>query len=294
MAERFDRDLSLIIGNRLLRMRTEPTLSVDSTGNLNQEPGESRDILRVTFIVDKGRNKLNQAEINVYNLSPTNRQLVEDRSIDIILEAGYVGARFQIFQGDLSFGENVREGTDWITTFEATDGGRQVRNGRVQEQTAAGAPLDRVLNQLAAAAGLGSGNITQRISQGGLRESFDSFATARVVSGNAFAELTRIARSAGLDATIEDGQVQLLAPTEGTTEGVAIIDASTGLIGSPERGDRGIVRATTLIRPQINPGRRVRLESQSLDGLYVTESIRHVGDTHGQPWYSELELKRIQ
>ena len=294
MPERFDRDLVVTVDDFRLRMREEPTITNVGGGGLVQQVGESREILRVTFRVAKNnKGEPNQCELDIYNLSPDRRQVVENEGADVVIEAGYTGQISQIFKGDLSFGENLREGTDWITSLEVADGGKQVRKARVQRQTAAGASITTVMEDLTATLGLDIGNLRDKLGEGSLREGLDSFSTGRVLSGATWGELKRLTRSLGLEVSIQDGSLQFLRPGEATNEGPAIVDQSTGLVGSPERGDKGIVKCTTLIRPQINPGRRVRLTSAALDGDYVCQSITHTGDTHGQNWYSDMELKRL-
>lgn len=294
MPERFDRDLAVTVGAFRIRMRAEPTIATNADGKLGQEPGESRDILRVNFKIEKtGKGEPNQAHLEIYNLSPSRRQVVEDKGADVVIEAGYTGQLSEIFRGDLSYGENERTGPDWITVIECADGAKQVRRGRVQKSTVAGATAKGVMIELADSLGLDAGNLASKLDEGGFREGLESFATARVLSGRPWNEIRKLAISMGLEVSVQDGALQFLRPGEATNEGAAIINASTGLIGSPERGDKGIVKAVTLLRPQIKPGRRVRLTSASLDGDYVCQAVTHTGDTHGQNWYSTLEVKRI-
>jgi hypothetical protein len=294
MPQRFDRDLVVNIGGIELRMRQAPTISRNVDGELVQELGESREILRVVFKVKKtGKTEPNQCALEIYNLSPAHRQIVEDDGADVLIQAGYTGALSQIFKGDLSYGDNERSGPDWITTIEAADGARPVRRGRVQAQTAAGATVETVMQTLADTLDLDVGNLAQKLSEGNFRQGFEDFKTGRVLSGKSWEEVKRLSRSLGLEVSVQDEAFQFLRPGEATNEGSAIVDQSTGLIGSPERGDKGIVKITTLLRPQINPGRRIRLTSAQLDGDYLCQSIIHTGDTHGQKWYSEIEAKRL-
>lgn len=295
MPERFDRDFTVTIGGLQLRMRQEPTITQAADGGLLQEAGQSLEILRVVWRIKKtNKGEPNKCTLEIFNLSPDNRQIIEEAGAEVIVEAGYTGAISQIFKGDLSFGENVRDVADWVTTIEAADGGRAIRRGRIQVQTAAGASVGDVFEQLAGGVDLTLGNVRDKLGEGSFREGFEDFKTGRVLSGNTWGEMKRLSRSLGFELSIQDGALQLLRPGEATNEDSALVDQSTGLIGSPERGDKGIVKVQTLLRPQINPGRRIRLISRELDGDYVCQAVEHTGDTHGQKWYSNLEVKRIQ
>jgi len=51
------------------------------------------------------------------------------------------------------------------------------------------------------------------------------------------------------------------------------------------------VSATSLLNPEIRPGRRVQVESQFVNGVFKVEKVTHSGDTHSTQFYSEVEAR---
>ena len=113
----------------------------------------------------------------------------------------------------------------------------------------------------------------------------------------------------GLEWSIQEGQLQVLPPDEGSDEDVVVLSAATGLIGTINKTkvvnqslltkkDGKLINAgiscTSLLNPDIRPGRRIKIESSfrpDLNGIYRVIKVKHTGDTHAQPWYSEIEAR---
>jgi len=72
-----------------------------------------------------------------------------------------------------------------------------------------------------------------------------------------------------------------------------LLNASTGLIGSPSKDKKGVVTARVLIRPGLDPGRRVVLESALVSGSFEIRSLEIVGETRGNEWTATLELRPL-
>ena len=77
------------------------------------------------------------------------------------------------------------------------------------------------------------------------------------------------------------------------------------MIGSPELTEVG-VKVKSLMLPQIKLGRRIEIQSTSAKinignlvfrkipptigvGTYRADKIRHVGDTHSNDWFTDIE-----
>ena len=278
MGELFNRTFELNLGGTLI--------SSESTDGL------SNDMLRCVFKIERSNNpSANTAEISVYNLAEKTRAQVAEKGIETSLSVGYSQRASIIFRGKLEAGKNKREGVDWVTSFQATDGGRELRQARINEsfsRVGVREAFERVTNAL----GLGLGNAIEKITGGNIRGALTSFGNGLVLSGSAKAELDRLARTYGFDWSVQDGQIQLLGPTDAIEPGDAIVlDRDRGMIGSPESGENGIVEVRALLIPQLTPGRVVILSSRQIEGNYRVESVTYQGDTRGQDWYADLELK---
>lgn len=278
LGELFNRTFDLNLGGTSISSD-----SVDGTAN---------DMLRCVFKIERGNDaSANTAEISVYNLAEQTRSRVAEKGIETILAVGYSGRSSVIFRGKLEAGQNKREGVDWATTFQSTDGGRELRQARINKSFKT-VSVTEAFQSVASALGVGLGNAIDKISEGNKRGTITDFANGLVLSGSARAELDRLVRTFGLDWSIQDGQIQLLGPRDAIEPGDAIVlDSDRGMIGSPESGEDGIVEVRSLLIPQLTPGRVVKLSSLQVSGFYRVENVSYQGDTRGSDWFADLELK---
>ncbi len=282
MSELFNRDFRVTLGTRLIRARGD-------------DVEKARPTLRVTFKIDRSiSGDPNKSEVAIYNLSQASRSAIQEKDIPTIIEGGYVNNLSQLFSGNLTFARHEREGTDWISTFEAGDGSLALQSSRINESFGPGTPIDDVINRVVECSGLGPGNVAEELSKGDFRGALTEFKKGFSASGKCLEVLKGLTDSAGLNMSVQDGQVQLLR--EGGTNGddVVVLNASSGLIGSPEVGEDGIVSARSLLQGKLSPGRPVRIESALIDaGFFRIEKVTHIGDTHGEDWYSDIEARPL-
>ncbi|KKK49424.1 hypothetical protein LCGC14_3135220, partial [marine sediment metagenome] len=91
-----------------------------------------------------------------------------------------------------------------------------------------------------------------------------------------------------------DEQVQLLRQGGTNGDDQVLLNAASGLIGSPEIGEDGILDARSLLQGKLSPGRPVRIESSAIDdGFFRIEKVIHFGDIAGNEWYSDIEARAI-
>ncbi len=238
----------------------------------------------------------NSAHIEIANLSETTRKRLQGmRDVFVTLEAGYARGTSVIFRGDLSEVWSSREGTEWMTTVESGDGLKSRKQKRLNKSYPAGTPISKLLGECARALGVGLGNVDK---QGPLAELFNAEPPKRMgggaITGDAVAQLDRVCRSCGLEWSIQDNQLQVLALDSSLQEmGPNLSDAS-GMIGSPEVGKNGITRVRTLMVPNLQPGRKIELDSLLVQGIFRIETAHYIGDFEGSEWGAELELLPIK
>jgi hypothetical protein len=79
---------------------------------------------------------------------------------------------------------------------------------------------------------------------------------------------------------IRDGNLQILSSDETTGESSILFSTKTGnLIGIPIKKDNNFIEMIGLISPSLRPGKPFRIESESINGNYITDSIEFIGDT---------------
>jgi len=254
--------------------------------------GQSTDMLKCVFSVEASLSKSpNTAEITVYNLAEATRARLSEDDLEVELEAGYIGLSNLIFKGKLEAGVSVKDGPDWVTTFQTTDGGKEGRKARINYSVKKTSVTD-AFKRAAGALGVGLGNSLSKINEGNIRGALSGFSNGLVMSGPARKEIDRLTKTLGYSWSIQNGQLQLLGPGDAIDPGDAIVlDSDRGLIGSPQAGDKGIIEARALLNPHLTPGRVVALSSLQTSGFFRIEKTTYSGDTRGQDWYADLELK---
>lgn len=251
--------------------------------------------LDVSFKVEKTLKAApNRAEIAVLNLSPSNRKaLSELTEVSVKLEAGYRGETFVVFLGDLRDVNSARDGADIVTTVSGGDGEQKIRVARVNKSYGPKTSVKSVLDDLAKAVGVKVGNAAEKALAAKLEGAGSVFSEGTVTSGAAYEELNDLATSVGLELSIQDGEIQLLDRGQPISGEIAALTPDTGLIGAPELGSDGILRARSLLVPRISPGKRLQIQSAQVDGVFRIERCVYSGDTSGPGWYIDVEAKAL-
>lgn len=254
--------------------------------------GQARRVegLRVEFRVIMTATSLPfEATIEIYNPAPQTIAAARARNAQVVLEAGYQ-APGVVFRGEpIRGGVRVRkQGPDRILTVEAADSWKARATSWLvksyEPQTGAG----QVVADCAAALGVDVGVI--RVP-GDLRYPRGvSFACPACDVLDAIAEAT------GASWRLDGGALYLSPDDEPIrAERGPLITPQTGLVGSPTlREDAGgdAIEVRSLLLPGMRPGRRFRVESESLGrGArdYTAREVMHVGDSGwDQAFYSEI------
>jgi len=283
MSDLFNRDATFIVGSVKIPIRSK------------SPPGVVVPNLRVTFSIDKTDNRApNKATVAVYNLNETHRKTIAERQ-PISIQAGYVGSTSLLFSGTISKGgvKTVKDRVDWVSTFESGDGAKEYQTARLNKSYGPGTPTIVVVQDLVNALGVGIGNVKQKMNTAQTRKNIKEFKKGFVVAGQVSNSLNKVFTALGFQWSIQDEQVQILLPGEATIESVVVLNPSSGLIGSPEVSEKGVVRFRSLLQGKIKPGRRVKIESRSANGLFKVQKVHHLGDTWGADWYTDGEGKAV-
>lgn len=260
--------------------------------------------LRVQFKVAKSlQQEPNKLEVSIWNLSRDTRgkltEAVEKQSAPVVVEAGYAAAAGspatteELFKGDARLISHVRQGPDWVTRLQSGDGAKAYKSARMVASFAPGTKRGTVIEEAAKSLGLPLGNLKERIKAHDFKGALTEFVGGFAAAGKTATQLTELLDPLGLGWSIQEGQLQILGEKDTTSAQPIVLSPESGLIGSPELGDQGVVKVKSLLQPGIRPGRRIELDAESLQGLFRVERVTHSGDTHGADWYSEAELKPL-
>lgn len=293
MADLFDR-ICVVTLTRLEQTKDERRFSKQTANRI-----EVRE-LRVQFDVKKNLGKSpNECKLTVTNLNEATRAELEGPVEHWVatLAAGHAGVARHLFTGDIMLAFSEKKGADWETEFTLKDGGRAFANARVAGSYRAGTPVVKALDDLAKA--LGTKLPESIASDPAFRE---QFAGGHVMRELARDEMTELLARAGYSWSMQDGRLQIVNDTN-TVGTERLIDASTGLIGSPtfERTKGGkkkgaITKAhiKCLLYPELTPGGIARVVARHVDGRFRMEEVKSKGDTHGKgddSWTTETEAK---
>ena len=263
--------------------------------------------LRVTFEIEKLVSGLmNRARFTVYNLKQDSRDRIKEEFDSIIFYAGYGGDNKLLFKGEVLNVSHMKIGPDWITEIYAGDGATALQKATINESFEAGTQTESVFNKLLSAMpGITKGTID------GATECFKknrSILKTALLSGSVKQFLDELSRNCGFDYSINDEVLDVVSKDKVLEDVLPYkISQRNGMIGSPE-ASIGRVKVSTLLRPEIKPGRYIEIEAisvklnlgngitgrvqPSIVGKFKVIKLNHVGDTHGD-WITEIEGVRL-
>ncbi len=214
---------------------------------------------------------------------------VKSGRIRVEIEAGYKDRELAlIFRGDIRRALSKQEDDKtWVTSIEGEDAGRSLTSSRITESFPAGTSKLTVVKKCLEALGLGAGNLMQVEAQ----LAKQTYLRGTVLDGQASKELAGVVKSAGLTYSVQDGAVQFLVVGQGLRRTAVRLNASTGLIGYPERDTTGLLKVESLLNPDLFVGNYVLLESPTHQGSYIIQKVTYSLSTFSQNWYARLELK---
>lgn len=282
------------MSGRLFKRNVRLTIA-RPTGFFTQESNAIQiESMRVIFRVSRSlRKEPNTADITVSNLSERTRSEFQRKPLFVRLEAGYDGEFERLFQGDVHHVNTRRDGTEWETSFQVSEGLRALRFARVDRSFRGGLTAYAALQE--AAKGF---DVKLKASPAAQKELRAQYASSLVMNGLAAETVNDICDTFGFSWAILDGALIVLRPDEVRTDtGELLISQETGMIGSPEfgdppeRGKRPTLTVRNLLYPSIQPGIRLRVKSRTANGTFKVLRASHTGDTHGGDWTTEVECR---
>ncbi|MGE9550438.1 phage protein [Erwinia amylovora] len=244
--------------------------------------------LRISFSISHTHDKTpNKATLRVWNLNPSHRHQVtsgEFKQVTLAVGYGSLENCRVLYAGQITKPAVIREGLDFILELTCDDGATAYRDAFVNVTLAAGSTHDDVISHCAGTMdGVTPGNI-------GLADTV-TFRRAKVCYGPSRHVMSQVADHHGADWMIQNGELHILHPDYCLPGEGALLNESSGMLGSPKPTDRGL-EVSCLLRPEIIVGSLVRIESivSDYNGDYKVVAIRSEGDTHSSRWESRLTL----
>lgn len=260
--------------------------------NGTAHPGFDLSNIDCSFQVKKSlRAKPNTCELKVYNLAPNTRRALEGASRLLLrLDAGYESNTAQLFYGEIRSAHTHREGPDLVTEISTGDSEKEMSSSQMSLSLGPKVPVHVVLETVVRELGVGPGNSQQVATK---LAGAVYFGPGTTFTGSAARTLTDLCRSAGLEWSVQDGILQILEQGR-AVEGTAMrLSPSTGLIGSPTIDNKGVLSVSALIHSSLAPGRKIIVDSESIQGAYRIETVDYTGDTVGNDWTAKMACRTL-
>lgn len=280
------------------------------TGARIYEMQPNGDGLRITFqVIHFAGNAFSVAEITIYNVSDyATRQMLGDGSVKkyefISLEAGYASTFGTVFLGQITNVQKVLEdggstrGVKFFCRSQAKERDQQVINLTLSPETD---PV-QIIEECA-----------ERF--GGEIQFFGDFSELRrrsggtVLQGSPVSCMNELAATYEFDWMNESGATKIIKKGFAMPNEVFVINASTGMIGSPVVTDTE-VGIRFALNPKLKLGDTIKLEAMAPqfefsgaffyevprtigEGLYKINSLAVIGDSHGDPWETQISCLRL-
>lgn len=255
--------------------------------------------LRVQFQVRKTETpEPNQAMITVYNVSDTTRNRLGTTGSVAILQAGFNQdpANIKIVcEMDVVDAQSAVQPPLTSTRLICADGMNAKRAAPKAYSYTAGKGAKQILAEVVSDFGLtlrAVGSVAEDIYNNGFSEAgfFDDL-------------MTKLTAKLNARWSVQNGEVVLSAIDQPTDFSAIKVNADTGLIsierkntvGGPETpGQKDGWLAKCLMLPIVEPGARILLESNEVNATFRVAALTHNGDTHGQDWFTDLELEEFE
>lgn len=216
----------------------------------------------------------NVASIRIYNLNPTNRGQIRKDVFDyddlrtISFSAGYGEKLSLAFKGHISQAWSVREGTNFITQIESFDGGFAFVNAVTDTSFPAETKQDAIIRNLVKS--------MPGVSEGVIGQYVGSISRGNTYSGPTTSILSEIT---GGGFFIDNCRVNCLNDNECLQSSIPLINATTGLLGTPTK-EQTYINFDMLFEPSLQIAQLIRLESSTADhfnGNHKVLSLKHRG-----------------
>ena len=225
----------------------------------------------------------NNGHFRIYNLSQLTRNLILKNEFDyddqrlITFEAGYGEdpAGFPVvFTGNMTKAGSVREGSSFVTTIEAFDGGYASANASINDQFVAGTSNQDILEKFI------EGLSEYGVSAGAIGTIAGVSTRGNAYSGGAF-DIIRDFTGGGPNSGffIDNGKANFLQDTEVIAAAPIVVNSASGLLGTPYREAQFLI-FDILFEPRVSLGTLINLqttEGPDFSGIYKVISIHHRG-----------------
>lgn len=212
----------------------------------------------------------------IYNLAEETRKRIASDAIGLRFYGGYDGMEKLLYSGSIERVINKRQSVDYVTEIRCGDGFREFTKSVTSRTYASGVDKQTIVNDIASDMGL-----PLKLGKDAVKGVLNGSKTLDGLSKDVLTELVP-------EWSIVDGEINIAAQGQPISNVAAVIKSDTGLLESPSITEKG-VNIKAQIDPDIRPRSLLQVESESVNGLYVVQSIQFVGNNYGGAFDMNIE-----
>lgn len=254
--------------------------------------------LDIDFDIEKTRDQgINEGKLTLFNLKKESRDFLAQKGTIVEIKAGYVetGAK-SIFTGEVELCSPERQGNDWQIKLELRDGAAICRTVKADKSFKKDTPNQDVFNYLIGLLTTAPNDNVTPLSKGviNIASVTGTLAKGKSLRDLAYEELHTLCRSWGLELRITDFRLNIHPKNTNLLQELAVLNAKSGLIGSPEVTEDGI-SVECLMRDDLEPGAvfELQAETRSISGRYQVDNMSYQGTSDGGKWALKIDAVRF-
>jgi hypothetical protein len=213
----------------------------------------------------------------IYNLTEETRKRIASDAVGIRFYGGYEGNEKLLYSGSIEKVFNKRQGNDIQTELRCGDGFREFTKSVTSKTYASGATKEEIVSNIAKDMGLGL-----KVAKGALTGVMNGSKTLDGLSKDVLSEIVP-------NWSIVDGEINISgSAVTPMSDDAVLIKSDTGLLESPTITEKG-VNVKAQIDPDIRPRSLLKVESMTVNGLFVVQSVQFVGNNYGGAFDMNIE-----
>lgn len=259
-------------------------------GNITSATQEA---LHVSFSIEKSNaENPNDAKVQIWNLSNTNLNIVEEKDCIVELKAGYGDNMALVLVGNISSAITTRENADRMTELQVVDGMVELRDSVISVSINGKVNCKEVYQRIANAMGLSIVFASDL--------SFKTLPNGFSYVGKAKNALQKLAKCCGHSWTIQNQVIQITWPGRSVSTKGYLLSSESGLINVPKKitigsGDEEKTgwEVEYLLNGAIGVNDIVELRSSTANGYFLVHKITIDGDNMEGDWICTAQLLKI-
>ncbi len=253
----------------------------------------SQEALHISFSIEKSNaENPNDAKIQIWNLSDTSLNIVEEKDCIVELKAGYGSNMALVLVGNISSAITTRENADRMTELQVVDGMVELRDSVISVSINGKVNCKEVYQRIANAMGMSIVFASDL--------SFKTMPNGFSYAGKAKNALQKLAQYCGHSWTIQNQVIQITWPGRSVSTKGYLLSSETGLINVPKKitigsGDEEKTgwEVEYFLNGAIGVNDIVELRSSTANGYFLVHKITIDGDNMEGDWICTAQLLKI-